>query len=148
MFVRLTGRPLRQIVTNLWLPTCSSIIGILVFLCLLSLFVPDNEFLACFSPVENLKILYDMRSVSADHQTFDSSEQPLQNAFLHGMKAMLAIASIGTHLFIYCGQFFAHGYGSVKEQEIPWYLQSFIKRFLPFAQSLYFLGGFLSMYAW
>lgn len=110
--------------------------------------MPNNDFLACFSITENLKIIYNFENLESQVAVTATSDKRSESAFLHGIKGMLALTGICTHAFIYSGQFFAQGYGSIKEQEVPVYMTSFIQRYLPFAQNLYFLGGFLSMYAW
>ena len=112
--------------------------------------MPENEFLNCFSPVKNLNIVYNLSNVGSQcsDSVDGSNEGASQNAYLHGVKGSLLMWGIMAHSFIYAGQYFAQGYGSVKEQEIPWYLLSFVKRFLPFAQNLYLLGGFVSMWSW
>ena len=70
------------------LPSCT--IGVFVFLCFLSFFF-TNDFLSNFSLVKHYNLIYGGRK--------HAEEQ----AYLHGVKALMMICSISAHAVVYMG---------------------------------------------
>ena len=106
-------------------------------LCVASLFI-ENDFLSHFSLLKNWKIIYNTESRESK-----SEEQ----AYLHGAKALLVIASICTHSYLFMGLYISHPFASIKELNLDAY-RAHSARATSITSQLFFVGGFFSFYAW
>lgn len=109
-----------------------------MLLCFLAFFI-KTEFLSNFSIPDNFRVIY-----NTDFKDKESEER----ANLHGGKAAMICLSIVTHSFIFYGAYFAHPYGTIKEQEVLPHLRIWLERYLPFASMMFLFGGFFASYSW
>lgn len=107
----------------------SSIILIFVILCISSLFV-KNDFLSCFSLVHNFKGAYNNEV---------STRKSQERAYLHGAKALVVIASICTHSYLFMGVYISHPFANLKELSLEPY-RMLLARATSVTGQLFFIG--------